>query len=68
MKMVVTMLFLMFGWVELKRSEDGGEDVALADLGGFVTLLESSSRGEDNYEDDQDQEVKKMEGGCGSLE
>ena len=52
----------------MKRSEDGGEDVALADLGGFVTLLESSSRGEDNYEDDQDQEMKKVEGGCGGLE
>lgn len=52
----------------MKRSEDGGEDVSLADLGGFVTLLESSSRGEDNYEDDQDQEAKKMEGGFGGLE
>lgn len=52
----------------MKKSEDGGEDVALADLGGFVKLVGSSSRGEDNYEDDQDQEVKKMEGGCGGLE
>uniref|UniRef100_A0A2N9IDF5 Helicase C-terminal domain-containing protein n=1 Tax=Fagus sylvatica TaxID=28930 RepID=A0A2N9IDF5_FAGSY len=48
--------------------EDGDDTVAMSDLGGFDSVLESSSSEEGNdFEVDDDYEIEKLET-CGSLE